>query len=296
VSTLGEVKDARRVRVRGLQSWAEGGRPGIFPRRWRALSVALSMVLLVFGLGLAASPSRSAPTVPAVSASVPQLVSTYSGTVHNLTVDLTAEFELTGITEDQQGDISGQSVVEPPLYGGGAFTGTVSNTAVIFTSRSRGDILCPAGACTVTFSGTVSQTGTMSGTYVASHTGGSTQTSTQDGTWQLSPQPNPEVFGSSGIVQAPSAKACVSRRSFTIHIRKIDGLDYRQVVVYVAGHRVKVLKGHGISAVVDLRGLPRGTYVVKITVLTTGGTKLTGTRVYHTCRAHPLHPRRKPKL
>jgi hypothetical protein len=112
----------------------------------------------------------------------------------------------------------------------------------------------------------------------------------------LSTPPPPEVFGPSGIVQVPSSKACVSRRSFTVHVRQLPGLVYREVTVDVNGHRVNVTRGRRISAPIDLRGLPRGTYVVKITVLTTKGATVTGTRTYHTCRSHPLHPRGQPTV
>jgi hypothetical protein len=113
---------------------------------------------------------------------------------------------------------------------------------------------------------------------------------------QATPQAHPQAFGPSGIVQAPSSAVCLSRRSFTIHIRKLAGLVYRKVSVQLDGHQLEVTKGASISALVNLRGQPRGTYVVKITVLTSTGAKITGTRTYHTCRAHPTHPHQAPKL
>jgi hypothetical protein len=93
-----------------------------------------------------------------------------------------------------------------------------------------------------------------------------------------------------------SSKACLSRRHFTIHIRRIPGLSYRQVTVYVNGRRVKVVKAAGISAPVDLRGLPKGVYTVRITVTTNRGVRTTATRAYHTCAPKPLRPRGKGRL
>ena len=110
------------------------------------------------------------------------------------------------------------------------------------------------------------------------------------------PQARPQAFGPSGIVQAPSNAVCLSRRSFTIHIRQLASVVYRKVSVQLDGHPLSVTKGASISAAVNLRGQPRGTYVVRITVLTSTGAKITGTRTYHTCRAHPTHPHRAPKL
>jgi hypothetical protein len=39
-----------------------------------------------------------------------------------------------------------------------------------------------------------------------------------------------------------------------------------------------------VKATVDLRGLPRGSFRVKITAITVGGKRLTSTRRYRTCR------------
>jgi hypothetical protein len=93
----------------------------------------------------------------------------------------------------------------------------------------------------------------------------------------------PALFGSTGIVTVPSNKLCLSKRAFSIHIRSLPGLTYRKVTVYVNGHSVSVSQGKRITAPVNLKGLPKGRYVVKITVLTTTGKTITGTRTYHTC-------------
>jgi hypothetical protein len=105
-----------------------------------------------------------------------------------------------------------------------------------------------------------------------------------------------EAFGSSGVVQAPSNKKCLSRRSFTIHVRQIPGLVYKQVAVYVNHARVEVASGSHVTAPVDLRGLPKGRYTVRIVVTTSGGQQITGTRSYHTCASKAVHPKGKSKL
>jgi choice-of-anchor C domain-containing protein len=94
--------------------------------------------------------------------------------------------------------------------------------------------------------------------------------------------------GTSSIVQAPSTKACMSRRSFVIHIHRIPGLTYRQVTVYVAGRRVYVLRGGRITAPVNLRGLSKGRYTVKIVAITTTGKRIVASRTYHTCTPKSL--------
>jgi hypothetical protein len=303
VSRFGEIKDERASRLRVRRARAHDGRAARPPGRGRLASVALAAVVLMLALGLAASPSlAAAPVAP--------LASTYHGTVNNLTVSQTAAFTLTAVTEDEHGNISGQSIVALPLYGGGPFTGTVSGTSVSFTSKSEGDSLCPAGACTVVFNGTIGSAGAMSGTYAASYSEGPSQ----NGTWQLSPattaettaeataeangetpaasptlqaSSTTELFGPAGVVQAPAPKACVSDRLFVIHIRELGGLRYRKVTVSLDGHHVRVHMGRTITATIDLRGLAPGAQVVRIALVTNKGIKITGTRIYHTCAAAP---------
>lgn len=76
----------------------------------------------------------------------------------------------------------------------------------------------------------------------------------------------------------PSAKRCLSRRAFTIHLPR--GL--RSAVVTVAGKRVARRRG---SARVDLRGLPRGSFRVRITGRTRAGKLVRSVRTYRTCAA-----------
>jgi len=81
----------------------------------------------------------------------------------------------------------------------------------------------------------------------------------------------------------PSTKACVSRRHFRIRVKKGS---YKTVVVWVNGRRVKSLKGKRITAAVDLRGLPKGTFKVKIAATLATGKVVTDTRTYRTCTAN----------
>ena len=99
----------------------------------------------------------------------------------------------------------------------------------------------------------------------------------------------------SDIIAFPSAKACVSRRAFHIRIRKVAGVTIVSASVSVNGKRVNVIKGKRLSAGVDLRGLPRGRFTVKIALKTSAGKTLTGSRRYRTCTVkHRGHA--KPKL
>ena len=48
-----------------------------------------------------------------------------------------------------------------------------------------------------------------------------------------------------------------------------------------------MLRGRALRAVVDLRGLPRGTARVKIVLRTAAGRRLVRQRRYHTCAPRP---------
>lgn len=96
----------------------------------------------------------------------------------------------------------------------------------------------------------------------------------------------PSLFGKNGIVQGlPSNKLCLSKRHFTIHVRRYPGITYASALVFVNRKSVKVTKEASgrFSSFIDLRGLSAGTFPVKITVITTTGSIISGTRTYKTC-------------
>jgi len=96
----------------------------------------------------------------------------------------------------------------------------------------------------------------------------------------------PPAFGPKGVIQGlPSTHRCLSKRHFIIHIRRYPGITYVEAIVFVNRHTVSVTKSRSgqFSAPIDLRGLPAGTFPVKITVITTSGSIISGTRTYKTC-------------
>jgi hypothetical protein len=106
--------------------------------------------------------------------------------------------------------------------------------------------------------------------------------------------------GIGSVVGLPSTKKCVSKRKFRIHIRRPKGITIQTALVFVNGKRVKVFKALFFRRLrhtsgVNLRGLPLGTFKVKIVVLTTQGNTLRGTRTYHTCTKKRKH-KKPPKL
>jgi hypothetical protein len=81
----------------------------------------------------------------------------------------------------------------------------------------------------------------------------------------------------------PAAKSCVSRRDFKIRLRVPKGVKVSSAEVRVAGKKVKVLKGKRLTSQVTLTGLPKGRFVVQITLIASDGSKITGKRTYRTC-------------
>ena len=117
------------------------------------------------------------------------------------------------------------------------------------------------------------------------------------------PAPTPTGAGLPPGRQAlplPSNRRCTSRRAFPIRVRRYAGVEWsfafvavngRTVPVYVyTERRIRVtrigavyLNARRFRAVVDLRGLPKRTYRVRVSAVTTDGVLRANTRQYRTC-------------
>jgi sugar lactone lactonase YvrE len=119
------------------------------------------------------------------------------------------------------------------------------------------------------------------------------------------PATAPAAVTASQALPLPSNKTCTSRRAFPIRVRRLAGLTYSSAIVAVNGHNVPVyvytthrsrvrkigptaLNRNRFRAFVDLRGLVRGRYAVRVTAVTTDGRVLTATRRYRTCSGRRL--------
>ncbi len=87
----------------------------------------------------------------------------------------------------------------------------------------------------------------------------------------------------SAVIVLPSAKGCVSRRNFRIRLKQPKGFKLKSAYVNVNGKRAATVTGKRVTAPVDLRGLPKGRFTVKISVTLTDGRKVASTRKYRTC-------------
>ena len=91
------------------------------------------------------------------------------------------------------------------------------------------------------------------------------------------------AFGPNGLLSTPTNLRCVSKRYFPIRLRKKFWPSIAAVTVKMP-RTTQVLRRRPWGTNVDLRGLPKGTFIVRITALTTTGKTIRGTRKYRTCR------------
>ena len=93
------------------------------------------------------------------------------------------------------------------------------------------------------------------------------------------------TFKSLVTLPATSKHACVSRRLFRIRLTKPKRDTISSAVVVLNGKTLKRIAGKRLGSVVDLRGLPKGRFTVKITLRLQSGSTVTGARTYRTCAA-----------
>ncbi len=87
-----------------------------------------------------------------------------------------------------------------------------------------------------------------------------------------------------GEQTAGTETVCRSLRHFAIHIREPKNDPFVKLTVYLNKRVFKTLRhGQEITAVINLRGLPKGTYTVRIWARTAAGFIVRGHRTYHTC-------------
>ena len=78
--------------------------------------------------------------------------------------------------------------------------------------------------------------------------------------------------------------SCASRRAFRIRIRVPVGVVAQTAIVRVNGRRVRTVRRAGrLTSRIDLRGRPPGRQRVSITLVTSTGDRISGSRSYRTC-------------
>lgn len=132
------------------------------------LLLLLAVGLLIVGLmfspflsNLFGNPATSPTPTTGVSPSpilYPNVAGNYSGSVHNTLTDQIAAITLS--INQNQGSISGQFTVAPPLLGTGPFTGSIDKSSSIQFTVVSGDTPEP-----LRFQGTMQSGGILSGSY-----------------------------------------------------------------------------------------------------------------------------------
>jgi hypothetical protein len=86
-----------------------------------------------------------------------------------------------------------------------------------------------------------------------------------------------------GLPATNTLKSCKSRRSFHIRINPPRGVRFTKVSVRLNKKLISVRRGKHLSASVNLKGLPRGRFTLRVVATTASGKKLSRTRHYVTC-------------
>lgn len=97
------------------------------------------------------------------------------------------------------------------------------------------------------------------------------------------PAPPAALPKAASVIVLPSARSCVSRRNFRIRLKQPKGFKLKRATVALDGKRVATRSGARVTAPVDLRGLPKGRFTVKIAVTLDDGRVVRSTRTYRTC-------------
>lgn len=98
----------------------------------------------------------------------------------------------------------------------------------------------------------------------------------------VAPPPSGSVLSSDVVL--PSASRCTSRRLFQIHLNEPPHDPIREVLVSLKGRSLKVKRrGNVLESTINLRGLPKGIFTVRIAVTTVLGHHYRVKRTYHTC-------------
>ena len=93
----------------------------------------------------------------------------------------------------------------------------------------------------------------------------------------------PAVLPAVRVNPLPASRRCVSRRRFKIRLRVPRGTRIARAKVFLNGKRLAVRRSDRLRAVVNLRGLPKGRFKVRISLVLDDGRRVKGTRTYRTC-------------
>ena len=82
---------------------------------------------------------------------------------------------------------------------------------------------------------------------------------------------------------AASTRVCVSRRQFPIRLLDVRADKIVRAKILLNGDPVKNVSGKALRLPIDLRGLPKGRFLVEIRTTDSAGRQLVRKRTYRTC-------------
>jgi hypothetical protein len=113
----------------------------------------------------------------------------------------------------------------------------------------------------------------------------------------IGPLPGSGVAGSKETLTLPSNKLCLSLRLFKIHLLEPTSDPFKTVSVTLKGRKIATVhKGNYVVATINLKGLRKGAFTIKVKATTVLGNHLSDSRTYHTCAKKKLKPHNKLKL
>lgn len=93
----------------------------------------------------------------------------------------------------------------------------------------------------------------------------------------------PAAVAITKIATLPPTRSCVSRRKFPIRLRGVKASKIVRAQIKLNGKQVRTVKGKALALPINLRGLPKGRFVVEIVTTDAAGKRLAGKRTYRTC-------------
>jgi hypothetical protein len=100
------------------------------------------------------------------------------------------------------------------------------------------------------------------------------------------PAGKPPIESIASLPKSTGKKQCRSRRSFKIRLKEPPGDALKSATITIAakGKQLRAIRrDNRFTAPINLKGLPKGRYTVRIVATTVLGRTITGTRKYRTC-------------
>jgi hypothetical protein len=95
-------------------------------------------------------------------------------------------------------------------------------------------------------------------------------------------------ISASKALELPSASRCVRGHTLTFKVRQLTGVRWASATVKINGSLFKEVGAARLRQPVTLTGLPKGRFVLSVTVRASDGRSVTKSRTYRSCTAFPL--------